>query len=101
MGGGGVCTLSRSSHLYDISWETRGVSSGKKYFKQGKKGLAEKISLSAIVFTFARVSLCYFDSTTALKGKKGNNQWPSHAEVTLKQRRRIIESMLSKLTLTT
>ena len=35
--GGG--TLSRSSHLNYISWETRGVSSRRKCFKQGKKGV--------------------------------------------------------------
>ena len=37
--GGGICTLSRSSHLNDISWETRIVSSGRKCFNQGKKGV--------------------------------------------------------------
>ena len=34
--------LSRASHLNDNSWETRGVSSERKCFKQGKKGVVQK-----------------------------------------------------------
>ena len=37
---GGVCMLSRSSHLNDICWEARGVFPLEKMFQIGEKGMA-------------------------------------------------------------